>query len=79
LSPSQSFHLSGERGGVCGRAIRAGGDSLHDAGHRMVGEQLQHANELPAAGAGAQPTLPHLTQLGDDRGQLPVAVNRSVV
>jgi hypothetical protein len=47
-------------------------DGPRDALQRMLGKQLQDADELPAAGAGAVPAFQILTQVGKDRRQLPM-------
>ena len=54
-------------------------DGLLDATLRMVGEQLQHTDEVPNARAGAEPLLQRLPQLGEGRRQLPIPVHGGVV
>ena len=47
---------------------------LHPGG-RMLGQELQHADVLPHARAGAVPLFQALAQLAKHRRQLPIAVH----
>jgi hypothetical protein len=79
----------GVGGGVAPRPVRAGvprqtgwmppGGCLLDAGHRVLGQQLQDADVLPRAGTHPQPPLQRPAVLRQGGRQLPVAGDRGVV
>lgn len=57
----------------------AGLDRLLNPSQRMLGQQLQHADELPGAGQRAVACFKTLAQLGKRRRQTPVAINVGVI
>lgn len=77
--PGQSLGDHGDGGRVRLAASRAQDDRPFDAVLRMVCQQLQDADVVPAAGANPEPLFERVPQGGERGRQVPIAVDRGVV
>ena len=68
-----------DRDRVIAVALATTDDGLLHALDRMLGQELQHADEMAGAGAGAMLVLQGATQFAEHRRQLPVAVDVGVI
>ena len=60
-------------------ANAAGEDGAFDQVHRVLAEQLQHADELSGSSLWSEPAFEVAAEVGERGRELPVAVDRRVI
>ena len=75
----QELGLAADAFGVAQPVLAAVRERGGDALLRVLVQKLQHADEVPPAGAGSVAGFQLVTELTEARGQVPVAVDRGVI